>query len=72
MPEQKSGHEDPLTIGEAASLLGVSVSTLRNWDRGNKLPARRHPINGYRLYERGEVEALSRRITGKRRGKETG
>ncbi len=39
-----------LTIGKAASYLGVSVSTMRNWDRQGKLPARRHPINQYRIY----------------------
>lgn len=54
-----------LTIGNAAALLGVSVSTLRNWDRAKKLRARRHPINGYRLYPRGEVMALIEKINGK-------
>src|SRR4051812_18907312 len=37
-------------IGEAARLLGVTEATLRNWDRAGRLPARRHPVNGYRLY----------------------
>ena len=45
-----------LTIGGAAELLGVSISTLRNWDRAGKLLALRHPINGYRLYERAALE----------------
>lgn len=53
-----------LTIGKAASLLGVSVSTLRNWDRGKKLSAHRHPINGYRLYRRAELLALIQKIKG--------
>jgi len=47
-----------LTIAEAAELLGVSVSTLRNWDRQGKLLARRHPINRYRLYNRAEIIKL--------------
>ena len=47
-----------LTVKEAAALLGVSTKTLRNWDRAGKLRPSRHPINGYRLYRREELEAL--------------
>jgi excisionase family DNA binding protein len=47
-----------LTVAEAASVLGVSTSTLRNWDRSGKLKARRHPINRYRLYRRSDLEAI--------------
>jgi excisionase family DNA binding protein len=46
---------DYLTIGEAAQFLGVSASTLRNWDRAGKVKAARHPVNGYRLYLREEL-----------------
>jgi len=49
---------DFLTIGEAASILGVAVSTLRNWDREGKLRAARHPVNRYRLYRRKDLELL--------------
>lgn len=49
---------DYLTVGEAASLVGVSRSTLRNWDRAGKLKAFRHPMNGYRLYRREDLEDL--------------
>lgn len=41
---------DYLTVSQAATFLGVSASTLRNWDRLGKVAARRHPVNGYRLY----------------------
>ena len=47
-----------LTVGRAAKLVGVSASTLRNWDRSGKLRAYRHPMNGYRLYRREELERL--------------
>lgn len=47
-----------LTIGDAAELVGVSIDTLRNWDRAGKLKAARHPINGYRLYRREQLELL--------------
>ncbi len=53
-----------LTIAEAASLLRVSISTLRNWDRLGKLIPRRHPINGYRMYERAEIVRLKELIEG--------
>jgi excisionase family DNA binding protein len=53
-----------LSIAEAASLLGVSVSTLRNWDRRGKLTPRRHPINGYRMYDRAEIVRLKEQIEG--------
>jgi MerR family transcriptional regulator, copper efflux regulator len=57
---------DFLTVQEAASRLGVSASTLRNWDRAGKLKARRHPINGYRLYSMGELEKVLQGLEGKR------
>lgn len=51
-----------ITIAEAAKLLGVSAPTLRRWDDSGKFPARRHPMNSYRMYARGEVERLRKRI----------
>ena len=60
--ETREALKDYLTVGEAASLLGVSATTLRNWDRSGKLRAHRHPINGYRLYRREDLEALLRKV----------
>ncbi len=51
-----------LTISDAAELLGVSLPTLRRWDDAGKFKARRHPINGYRLYTRAEVLKLRKSI----------
>jgi excisionase family DNA binding protein len=51
-----------LTIREAADLLGVSLPTLRRWDESGKFKARRHPINGYRMYLRRDVLRLRDRI----------
>jgi excisionase family DNA binding protein len=51
-----------LTIKAAAELLGVSEQTLRRWDDAGKLRAKRHPMNGYRLYPRDQVLAVKRRI----------
>jgi excisionase family DNA binding protein len=49
-----------LRIKDAAEYLGVSPNTLRNWGRNGKLAERRHPINGYRLYSKVELDALLR------------
>lgn len=51
-----------LTIREAADLLGVSLPTLRRWDEAWKFKARRHPINGYRLYAKADVLKLRKKI----------
>jgi len=53
---------DYLTVGEAARFLGVSPSTLRNWDRAGKVKAGRHPVNGYRLYRREDLQRLMGQI----------
>jgi hypothetical protein len=53
--------ENYVRVGEAASIFGVTTKTLRNWDRTGKLQARRHPVNGYRIYLREELEALLNR-----------
>ncbi len=57
--------DDIITIKQAAHLLGVSEPTLRRWDEAGKFKARRHPINGYRLYDRDKVMAMRKRILGK-------
>jgi len=50
--------QDYLRVGEAAALLGVSPGTLRNWGRTGKVREHRHPVNGYRLFLREDLEAL--------------
>jgi molybdopterin-binding protein len=52
MPRQRDH-----TIGEAARLLGVSVDTLRRWDRQGRLRTRRDQANR-RLVPTAEVERL--------------
>jgi molybdopterin-binding protein len=49
-----------LTLGEAAREIGVSVDTLRRWERAGKLRAVRDERNRRRLPRR-EVERLARR-----------
>ncbi|HEY4014311.1 MAG TPA: helix-turn-helix domain-containing protein [Polyangiaceae bacterium] len=65
MPRQRRREVEPadlMTIAEAAKLLGVSQPTLRRWDETGKFPARRHPINSYRMYLRDDVMKLRKRI----------
>ncbi len=50
--------DDYLKIKDAAALLGVSPSTLRNWEKQKKLKAYRNPVNRYRLYLRKDLEDL--------------
>lgn len=45
-----------LRIKEAAHVLGVCEGTLRNWERQGKVASYRNPINGYRLFERSDLE----------------
>lgn len=51
-----------LSINEAASMLGVSKLTLRNWDKAGKLKAFRHPINNYRVYLNYEIQQVINKI----------
>jgi molybdopterin-binding protein len=51
---------DDLTLGEAAKEIGVSVDTLRRWERAGRLKTKRDPRNR-RLVSRREVTRLSRR-----------
>ena len=53
---------DLITIAEAAGLLGVSLPTLRRWDSSGKFRARRHPMNGYRMYAKDDVMRLRKKI----------
>jgi MerR family transcriptional regulator, copper efflux regulator len=55
---------DFLTVADAAEVLGVSPSTLRHWDRTDKLKCVRHPVNGYRLYRRTDLETLLAGLNG--------
>ena len=63
-----------ITIKQASKILGVTPLTLRNWDGSGKLPARRHPINNYRVYKIEDLETLINEIeenTGLRKSSKT-
>ena len=47
-----------VNIKEAATMLGVTALTLRNWDKSGKLVPLRHPLNNYRAYRVEDIERL--------------
>lgn len=51
--------DEYLPIGEAAALIGVSVDTLRRWEREERIKALRLPT-GHRRFKRSDIEALIR------------
>lgn len=53
---------DYIHIKEAASYLGVSCNTLRNWEKHGKFTSYRHPINNYRLYKKKDLETFLNKI----------
>ena len=53
---------DYVLTAEAAEILGVSQNTVRAWARDGKIPVRRNPANGYRLFKRAELERFLREL----------
>ncbi|MCI0457804.1 MAG: helix-turn-helix domain-containing protein [Gemmataceae bacterium] len=47
---------DYVKVAEAARMLGVSQNTLRAWAEAGKIPVRRNPANGYRLFLRRDLK----------------
>lgn len=47
-----------LTIGETAKILGISIDTLRRWDKNGRLKAIRVDPAGHRYYRREDIENL--------------
>jgi excisionase family DNA binding protein len=51
-----------MKLAEAARTLGVSPNTLRAWAEAGKIPMRRNPANGYRLFLRRDLERFLARV----------
>ncbi len=49
---------DYVKTAEAAEILGVAQNTIRKWSEQGKLPMRRNPANGYRLFKRTDLEKV--------------
>lgn len=48
--------QELITISEAAEILGVSIDTLRRWDKSGKLSPLKTSDAGYRLYSKSQIE----------------
>lgn len=53
--QELAGSREYLLIGDAARYLGVSIDTLRNWEKQNKIVSTRTP-GGQRKYLRSELD----------------
>ena len=51
-----------VTVSVAAKTLNVSPNTIRAWADKGALRCRRHPINGYRLFDVRSLKALKKKI----------
>ncbi len=52
-----------LTIKDAEKILGVDRKTLYRWEAAGKIPpARRHPMNNYRVYAKEDVDKIKKLI----------
>lgn len=49
---------EEISLLEAATFLGVSKQTLRNWDKAGKLKPQRDPRNGYRIYHFDDLQSV--------------
>ena len=58
-----------MSIQEAADLLGVSPQTLRKWEKKGDLVPYRNPINHYRMYKVGQIEAFLENMANERRNR---
>lgn len=56
--------KDFITIGEAAQILGVSIDTLRRWDKSGRLSPAKTSEAGYRLYYKPQVELFLNNLFG--------
>lgn len=54
--------EDFVHVRAAAKILGVAPNTVRAWGAAGKIPEYRHPMNGYRLYRREDLESVLQKL----------
>lgn len=58
---EKGYNKKFFTIEEVAKILGISKQTIKRYERKKIFPpARRHAINGWRIYTDEDVENLKR------------
>lgn len=57
MTDSNTYSDGLMPIGEAARALGVSIGTIRNWDRDGKLSSTR-TLGGQRRFRASDVDAI--------------
>ena len=58
---------DYMKISEAAKFLGVSINTLRKWDKAGKCKAYRSPMNNYRYYREKDLVKILKELSSTKR-----
>ena len=53
---------DYVQTAEAAEILGVAQNTHRKWAGRGDIPMHRNPVNGYRLFKRGDLEKFLKKV----------
>lgn len=49
-------------VKETAEMLGVCPNTIRAWGASGKITEYRHPVNGYRMFKRDEIDRLIQKM----------
>ena len=49
-------------VAEAAEILGVSQGTIRTWAERGEIPMHRNPANGYRLFQRSDLDRFLKKV----------
>jgi excisionase family DNA binding protein len=57
MPKHPVLPAEPLSVGEAAALVGVHVDTIKRWEKAGRIASSRPP-SGHRRYAKADVEKL--------------
>lgn len=52
-----------ISIGNTAKLLGVSIDTLRRWDKSGRLKPTRSGVRGHRYYLQSEIDEFLQDVT---------
>ena len=57
-PEKIYNLKDYISIGKAAKIIGVCVSTLRLWEKKGKIKSLRNPFSNHRIYKIEDLKAI--------------
>lgn len=63
--------KEGLTIGQAADMLGCSISTLKRWEREGVLDSPDRHSLGWRIYNPEDIQVIKRLITSRKERKQS-